>query len=142
MNTLTTFIANHAFKKIGHYHLSREGKVERSAEVMVSQRKPLVYAIFCGEQCRYIGKTIQGYGRPLNYHKNDVMTTVRNGIASALAENLSVDVYAKEENLTLEHEGLYLNAIEAVEQALISKYQPDWKNFSQAPVAPPISRAD
>jgi len=142
MNTLTTFITNHAFKKIGHYHLSHEGKVERSAVVMVSHRKPLVYAIFCGEQCRYIGKTIQGYGRPLNYHKNDVMTTVRDGITAALEDGLSVDVYAKEENLTLEHEGLYLNAIEAVEQALITKYLPDWNNFSQAPVARPTSNAD
>ena len=142
MNTLTTFITKHAFKKIGHYYLSPEGTVKRTAVVMVTERRPLVYAMFCGEQCRYIGKTIQGYGRPLSYHKNEVMTTVREGIAAALADGFTVDVYAKEENLTIQHEGLYLIAIEAVEQALISKYAPDWNIYSQAPIAKPTSTAD
>jgi hypothetical protein len=142
MSTLHTFITNHAFNKIGHYYLSPEGTVKRSVLVMVTERKPLVYALFSGEQCRYIGKTIQGYGRPLNYHKNDVMKTVRDGITAALADGLTVDVYAKERNLKIEHEGLHLNAIEAVEQALITKYQPDWNNFSQSPVAPTTSHDD
>lgn len=128
---ITTFQTQHGFQKIGAYHLQSDGTVNRSQTVMVTMRKPLVYGIFCDGICKYLGKTIQGYSRPLNYHKNEVMRTVKDGIESSLKSGMSVEVYAKETNLVLHHEGLELNAVEAIEQALITRYHPEWNNFVQ-----------
>ena len=136
-SNLSTFTEQHGFHKIGAYHLEADGTVNRSKNVVVTQRKPLVYAIFCDGVCKYLGKTIQGYSRPLNYHKNDVMKTVRDGIESSLRGGAMIDVYAKETNLVLNHEGLELNAVEAIEQALITRHRPEWNNFVQsAPGSP------
>ncbi len=132
---ITTFQTQHGFQKIGAYHLQPDGTVNRSSSVTVTMRKPLVYGIFCDGICKYLGKTIQGYSRPLNYHRNDVMKTVRDGIQTSLKSGMSVEVYAKETNLVLHHEGLELNAVEAIEQALITRHQPEWNNFVQAPAA-------
>lgn len=130
-NMITTFKTQHGFQKIGAYHLQPDGTVNRSYSVTVTKRKPLVYGIFCDGICKYLGKTIQGYSRPLNYHKNDVMKTVKNGIEASLKSGMSVEVYAKETNLILKHEGLDLNAVEAIEQALITRHHPEWNNFVQ-----------
>jgi hypothetical protein len=129
---INAFQAQHGFQKIGAYHLNADGTVGRSNEVQITIRKPLVYGIFCDGICKYLGKTIQGYSRPLNYHKNDVMKTVRDGIEVSLKNGMSVEVYAKENDLVLHHEGLELNAVEAIEQALITRHTPEWNNFVQA----------
>jgi hypothetical protein len=134
---ITTFQTQHGFQKIGAYHLQPDGTVKRSSSVTVTMRKPLVYGIFCDGICKYLGKTIQGYSRPLNYHRNDVMKTVRDGIQTSLENEMSVEVYAKETNLVLHHEGLELNAVEAIEQALITRHKPEWNNFVQAPAENP-----
>ena len=126
------FQEQHGFQKIGAYQLEADGIISRSSQVQITDRKPLVYGIFCDGICKYLGKTIQGYSRPLNYHKNDVMTRVKDGIRASLENGMSVDVYAKEEDLVLHHEGLELNAVEAIEQALITRYTPEWNNFVQA----------
>jgi hypothetical protein len=123
------FQATYRFNKIGSYVLSPSQTVERTSLVTLSRRLPLVYAIFSDDTCRYIGKTIQGYGRPLNYHKNDVMTDVRDGILHDLMSGKEVTVYARSENLVVAHEGFQINVIEGIEQALIQEYKPAWNNF-------------
>jgi hypothetical protein len=61
-----------------------------------------------------------------------MMKTVKDGIKASLRKGMSVEVYAKEENLVLHDEGVELNAVEAVERAQITKYTPEWNNFVQA----------
>ena len=129
---LTTFTRDHGFSLIGSYHLADDGSVLREAEVVISRRLPLVYAIFADEECRYIGKTVQGYSRPLNYHKNDVMVDVRDGIFRDLKAGRTVTVLAKTDGLRASHEGLELNLIEAIEHALIRQHSPLWNNQVQA----------
>ncbi|MEI6715429.1 MAG: hypothetical protein WCO60_16855 [Verrucomicrobiota bacterium] len=126
---ITEFITKHGFQKIGSYCLDQNKSVHRRAEVLVTKRKPLVYAIFSGDTCKYIGKTVQGYSRPLGYHKNDVMKDVRDGIERELHLGNEVTVYAKEEGLWLSYEGLTINVIEGIEQALVTTYRPEWNNF-------------
>ncbi len=123
------FVANHGFKKIGSYSVDVSNVVQRSANVQITQRKPLVYALFSGTECKYVGKTVQGYSRPLNYHKNEVMRDVKSGIERELKAGNSVTVYAKETDLHVEHEGFQINVIEGIEQALIKEYKPAWNNF-------------
>jgi hypothetical protein len=123
---------DHGFRPIGSYHLKSDGTVDRTAVVPVSRRQPLVYAILAEDECRYVGKTVQGYGRPLGYHKNDVMTRVRDGIRDALREGRPVTVLAKTEGLRATHEGLELNLIEAVEHALIRRLDPAWNRQVQS----------
>ncbi|MBM3843873.1 MAG: hypothetical protein FJ397_11545 [Verrucomicrobia bacterium] len=129
---LTPFTRDHGFSLIGSYHLADDGSVLRSAKVAITQRLPLVYAVFADEECRYIGKTVQGYSRPLNYHKNDVMVDVRDGILRELRAGRTVAVYAKTSGLRASHEGLELNLIEAIEHALIREHSPLWNNQVQA----------
>ncbi|MBM3865981.1 MAG: hypothetical protein FJ381_08805 [Verrucomicrobia bacterium] len=126
MPTPQTLANDHGFSPIGSFHLQRDGSVSRTATVPVTRRRPLVYAIFADDQCRYVGKTVQGYGRPLGYHKNDVMTAVRDGIRSELRNGRRVTVHAKTEGLLAKHEGLELNLIESIEQALIRRLDPAW----------------
>jgi hypothetical protein len=125
------FASVHGFRRIGSYHLEGDG-VTRRAIVPITQRLPLVYAIVADETVRYLGKTVQGYSRPLNYHKNDVMTDVRDGIRAELQAGRPVTVWAKADGLHAIHEGLELNLIEAIEHALIRQLSPAWNNQTQA----------
>lgn len=129
---LTVFTRDHGFSLIGSYRLGANGSVLREAEVAITKRLPLVYAIFADEECRYVGKTIQGFSRPLNYHKNDVMVDVRDGILRELKAGRTVTVLAKTDGLRASHEGLELNLIEAIEHALIREHSPLWNNQVQA----------
>ena len=132
MSHLQILAREHGFQPIGSYHLKSDGTVDRAAIVPVTRRLPLVYAIFTDHECRYIGKTVQGYGRPLGYHKNDVMTGVRDGIRNALRDGRRVTVCAKTEGLRATHEGLELNLIEAIEHALIRRLNPAWNRQTQS----------
>jgi hypothetical protein len=125
------FASVHGFRRIGSYHLEGDAVVRR-ALVPITQRLPLVYALVADETVRYVGKTVQGYSRPLNYHKNDVMSDVRDGIRAELQAGRSVTVWAKTEGLHATHEGLELNLIEAIEHALIRQLSPAWNNQTQA----------
>ena len=115
------------FYKIGEYELSG-GEVVRKTEEGIgsSERLPLVYAITSGETVAYFGQTLQGYRRPLGYHKNQKMKTVRDGIRQSLLKEKTVEVFARSEGLALEREGLELNLREAIEKALTKKYRPAW----------------
>ncbi len=132
MSHLRTLTGDHGFRPIGSFHLQADGSVGRTASVPVTRRLPLVYAICADEECRYVGKTVQGYGRPLGYHKNDVMTGVRDGIRDDLRSGRRVTVHAKESGLRASHEGLELNLIEAIEHALIRGLDPAWNRQVQA----------
>jgi hypothetical protein len=135
-----SFISEHKFRLLAKYEghkgeEPRKGKdtksIRRFSVALDLGRKNLVYAMFIGDDLVYVGKTIAGPGRPLSYHKNDVMKNVRGGLEKATAEGLTVEVYAKSTNLVVEHEGLKLNIVEAFEQALISKYNPEWNSAVQ-----------
>ncbi len=128
MKTIETFEESHGFRRIGEYHLTEQGGVRRSACVKITQRVALVYAIVSDDDLRYIGKSVQGYSRPLGYHKNGVMTDVRDGIAAELRAGRSVTVWVRTEQLHADYEGLRLNLIDAIEMALIKKYLPPWNN--------------
>lgn len=125
-----SFFSEHKFYQIGFYQFSANGHIDRVViGIKLTERRPLVYAMFSEEgKCLYVGKTIQGFSRPLNYHKNDVMKVVREGIANEVKSRKKVLVYAKDKNLTSDHEGLCLNLIHSFEQALIKKHKPSWNN--------------
>ncbi len=133
LNQRDLFIKKYNFEKIGTYTSGQTGIVDRISEthIRISERKSLVYALFVGEACMYIGKTIQGYSRPLSYHKNEIMKSVKSGIENTIKNKNTVEVYAKTDNLNLDFIDLNLNIVEAIEQALITKYDPEWNNFRQ-----------
>ncbi len=131
MNT-NELCEKHHFFPIGHYELNQSGEVARNAEkdIRITQRVPLVYALLVDDQTHYVGKTIQGFSRPLNYHKNDVMKNVHDGIRQALSEGKKVSVYARTDGLEITHEGMELNIMDAIENALINEINPPWNRFS------------
>jgi hypothetical protein len=128
------FISKYNFEKIGTYTTCEINLVKRIAEtnVKITERKSLVYALFVENKCMYIGKTIQGYSRPLSYHKNLIMKDVKKGIEDIILINKDVEVFAKKDNLKFNYIDLELNLVEAIEQALISKFSPEWNNFKQS----------
>lgn len=122
------FFAQHSFKNIGHYERGPDGTVKMVKSVKkLTHRCHLVYAMFSETgECYYVGMTTQGYSRPLGYHRNAIMATVRDGIIREMAKNRKVLVFAKEDNLVVHHENLEIVVGEAIEKALIKKYSPPW----------------
>ena len=95
--------------------------------INVTTRLPIVYALVAGGQVMYIGETIQGYTRPLNYHKNEAMSDVRDGIISSVSQGLDVDVFVRSEDLEFDFEGLLLNLRVSLEETN-QKVPPPWNN--------------
>ena len=120
------------FKKIGEFLLDNNIPTRKlDASIKITDRLDLVYAFFVNDQCKYIGKTIQGYSRPAGYHKNKVMKTANEGILHCLNNNLTVEIFVRSNNVSIEFDGLKLNIIEPIEQALISLYNPEWNYLIQ-----------
>jgi hypothetical protein len=118
------------FRKIGEFVIENGIPTRRlDPSIKITDRLDLVYAFFVNDQCKYIGKTIQGYSRPTGYHKNTVMKTANHGILQCLNNNITVDIFVRSNNVSIEFEGLKLNIIEPIEQALISLYNPEWNNL-------------
>lgn len=114
------------FKKIGEYRLNNESKkIERkitNKKIKISERLCLVYAFFIDDNCKYIGKTIQGYKRPLGYHKNIYMPTVYNNLKKNAEINKVIEIYCRVfEKKEIEFEELLINPFSAYEEALINK---------------------
>ena len=118
------------FIKIGYYHLAGDGTTDVVLHegVQKSLRVSLVYMLVVEDEIKYIGKTIQGYIRPLSYHKNKVMGDVNNGITEECSKGKIVKIYARRFDKPFVFEDLELDLCEAYEQALISKYKPEWNN--------------
>lgn len=118
------------FIKIGYYHLADDDVMDvvLYSGVQKSLRVSLVYMLVVDGEIKYIGKTIQGYVRPLSYHKNKVMGDVNNGITEECSKGKRVEIFARKFDKPFEYEGLELDLCEAYEQALISKYKPEWNN--------------
>jgi hypothetical protein len=126
------FENTYQFRKIGEFVLENNIPTRRlDASIKITDRLDLVYAFFVNEHCKYIGKTIQGYSRPASYHKNKVMKTANEGILHCLNNNLNVEILVRSHKVSIEFEGLKLNIIEPIEQALISLYNPEWNNLIQ-----------
>ncbi len=117
------------FINIGHYYGTNEGRVDVLCEgIRKSDRVSLVYIMTVDDEIKYIGKTIQGYVRPLSYHKNKAMADVNRGILEVCMQGKSVNIYVRKFDEPLIFEGLEMDICEAYEQALISKYKPEWNN--------------
>lgn len=127
---ISEFLENYDFIKVGEYYLNSSNVDRRVHEfVKISERVDLVYAFFVDGVCTYIGKSIQGYSRPLGYHRNRVMITVLDGIKEVVENQKVVEVLVRRDNNSIVFEGLSLSLIEPIEQALTSKYLPAWNKF-------------
>ena len=123
------------FEKVGEYSCNKQGDLMQTTENSIkrSLRLSLVYVMTIDGECMYIGKTIQGYIRPLSYHKNKVMKSVRDGIIQHAKDNKKIiTVLARSFQKKYSYEDLELDLCEAYEQALIKKYKPSWNNHIQS----------
>jgi hypothetical protein len=127
---ISEFLENYDFLKVGEYYLNGSN-VDRRVHgfVKISERVDLVYAFFVDGVCTYIGKSIQGYSRPLGYHRNPVMITVFDGIKEVVENQKVVEVLVRRDNNSIVFKCLSLSLIEPIEQALTSKYLPAWNKF-------------
>lgn len=118
---------DYGFNKIGKY-LSVDGDYECRYSVERKDRCSLVYAFVVDNEVKYLGKSIQGYVRPLSYLSNKVMKDVRDGITQTLDDGFTVEIYTKNTGLKIEKDGLEIDFSEGYEHALISKFKPAWNN--------------
>lgn len=116
------------FLKIGVYTKNNSNQIIAIVEkdIKKTERVSLVYVFLINNQCKYIGKTIQGYQRPLSYLKNNVMKDVQQGIIKEVENGNLVEIYARRFGDSYAFEDLTLDLCEAYEQALIKKYKPCW----------------
>lgn len=123
-------IKNLGFELAGTYKFINDKTCLKSAaNVNRSERVSLVYALIVNGSICYLGKTVQGYNRPFSYHKNRIMSKVRDGIKDELINGYDVEVWCMRFEEPLTWNGLDLNIIEAVEQALITQVEPKWNKY-------------
>lgn len=130
MKQIEELVQQFNFTKIAEYLLTENGTDVDYKSFIPNKigKYSIVYAITADGEVCYLGKSIAGLGRPLSYHKNDVMVDVRDGINKALSEGKHVEVWVKKDGLSIEHQGLTLDISEALEQSLIAKIDPEWNN--------------
>jgi len=116
------------FYFIGKYTKGNDSEVKQitDASIKKSDKLNLVYTLLIDGECMYVGKTVQGYSRPLNYHKNEVMKDVKAGIEEAISNGKEVEVYVRTFTEPVEYEDLKLEIFLSYEMALIGKYRPEW----------------
>ncbi len=107
------------FRKIGEF---KHGKRNPSNDIKITERVSLCYIMIVDNLVMYVGKSKQGYSRPLGYHKNKVMKHVNEGILSGGL----IQVYARCFNADHSFEGFNLNLYASYEDALIAHFQPPW----------------
>jgi len=118
------------FYYIGKYVKGDDSEVKQITDPSIkkSEKLNLVYTLLIDGECMYVGKTVQGYSRPLNYHKNAVMKDVKNGIEKSIASGKEIEVYVRAFPEPMEFEDLKLEIFLSYEMALIGKYKPEWNN--------------
>jgi hypothetical protein len=118
------------FNCIGRYtSQGSDIRIQLDNGIKKTERVSLVYALVVSNDVKYLGKTVQGYIRPISYHKNNVMHNVKAGIEALVKSGTAVEVWCRRFDEPLKWNDLELNIIEAVEQALISELDPDWNRY-------------
>ena len=125
------YLIKSGWKKVAQYsNMNGQINIEVSDKINRKTRTSLVYCLIVKEKIRYIGKTVQGYIRPLSYHKNNFMQNVQGGIMEEVNQGNIVEVYCRSFDSTIIiWNDLNLNIIEPVEQALILKFNPIWNRY-------------
>lgn len=123
-----TYLKSLGFEESGRY-FQKNGKI--GVTKIPRERVSLVYAFVVNGRICYFGKTVQGFSRPFNYHKYTEMKSVTNGIKENVFNNSEVLIFTKrfEKEDFITWKNLSLNIIEAVEQALILKFLPEWNKY-------------
>ena len=126
-------VEKYDFKKIAEFTQENgDNRVLAHSNVNNSLRFKLVYALISEGKVKYIGKTIQGYKRPLNYLNNNVMHRVQNGIIQQLENGHKVDIYIRCQGFDLVEnlmENLpIMNVYSAFEEAMIKEFKPSWNS--------------
>ena len=117
------------FQKVGEYCEVNADPQYKQWIPKKSEVKPIVYLLVVNEEVKYIGETRRGYGRPLSYHKNQVMRTQREGIAAELEKGNKVEVFAIDvpaQTVSFNGETFTSYLAQDYEKSLIEKYNPLW----------------
>lgn len=116
------------FTKIANYTYNIKQKNIECKDILVDRAETLylVYVLVANNKIMYIGKTKQGYIRPLGYHKNNVMLRVKDGITQECKKGGSVDVFVRTDDFEITFEKININVYESLETALIQKFNPEW----------------
>lgn len=107
------------FRKIAEY---RKGTCIKLDGVKITERASLCYMMVIDGLVMYVGKSKQGYSRPLRYIENNVMKHVNEGVLNAE----HVDVYVRCFEADHPFEEFILNLYSSYEEALIAHFLPPW----------------
>ena len=132
--TKEKLVGNYCFEKIGEYSLQNNDMISNDigfTKEILKKRKKLVYAFVVDDLVMYIGKTKQGFKRPLSYYRDYINSkkkrAVHEGIREVISKN-KIEIFARvfEYDIKVENIEIKINPYVGVEEALINKYMLKW----------------
>ena len=132
--TKKDLVDNYCFEKIGEYSLQNNDMISNDigfVKEILNKRKKLVYAFVVDDLVMYVGKTKQGFKRPLSYHRDynnsKKKRAVHEGIREVISEN-KIEIFARvfEDDIKVENIKIKINPYVGVEEALISNCTLKW----------------
>ena len=130
------FLIDSNFIKIGEYSLHNNDVImSKIIKDKLNEKKKLVYAFVVDDLAMYIGKTKQGYFRPLSYHRDynnsKKNRAVHKGIRQVISNNKTIEIFARvfkeHDNININNnEEIKINPYVGYEEALINKFNLDW----------------
>jgi hypothetical protein len=130
------FLVDSNFIKIGEYSLQNNDVImTKISKEKLNEKKKLVYAFVVDDLVMYIGKTKQGYSRPLTYHRDynnpEKNRAVHKGIRQVISDNKIIEIFARvfkeHDNININNnEEIKINPYVGYEEALINKFDLEW----------------
>ena len=130
------FLVDADFIKIGEYSLQNNDMImTKITKEKLNEKKKLVYAFVVDDLVMYIGKTKQGYCRPLSYHRDynnsKKSRAVHKGIRQVISDNKIIEIFARvfkeNDNININNnEEIKINPYVGYEEALINKFDLEW----------------
>jgi hypothetical protein len=125
-------VDNYYFVKIGEYNLVNND-LERNiiTNKLLTKECKLVYAFIVDDLVMYIGKTKQGFCRPLSYHRDynnsKKSRSVHEGIREVISKS-KIEIFARVFK-PITFEKFKINPYVGVEEAIIENYRLEWNNL-------------
>lgn len=125
-------VDNYFFDKIGEYYLVNND-LERNiiTNKLLTKERKLVYAFIVDDLVMYIGKTKQGFYRPLSYHRDYNNSKKRRSVHEGIREVISkskIEIFARVFK-PIPFEKFKINPYVGVEEAIIENYRLEWNDL-------------
>jgi len=128
------YLEKNNFHQIGEYYLINnelKRNYKKYTNELLSKGRKLVYAFIVDDLVMYIGKTKQGFKRPLSYHTDYNNNKKTRGVHKGIREVISkskIEVFARvfKHEIKVENIEIKINPYVGYEEALINNFTFKW----------------